>query len=259
MATDSQVLVVGAGPVGLFMAAELCRNGVSCRIIDKNGGPSGQSRATVIQPRTLEVMEALGLAEKFVAAGMPCHTTGMYTPEMKVLQHLSNAELDSPFPFALSLPQSKTEQLLTGHLAGFGTEVEWGVELRSFVQDDEGVTAVLGRAMGPEEKMRMPYVIGCDGAHSTVRHTLGVTFAGADYPTDFAVADVRIDWRAAIPAQEICFFFGPQGVMFYGPFVEGRCLISESVKKSFTKARQTHVGMRSFFHERTILVVCIAA
>ncbi|HXV79568.1 MAG TPA: FAD-dependent monooxygenase [Candidatus Binatia bacterium] len=225
MATDPQVLVVGAGPVGLFMAAELCRHGVSCRIIDKNSGPSGQSRATIIQPRTLEVFEALALVKEFVAAGMLCHTIGMYTLEMKLLQHVSNAELDSPFPFALSLPQSKTEQLLTRHLAKFGTEVEWGVELQRFVQDDAGVTAALRHAGGREESVRVPYLIGCDGAHSTVRHTLGVTFSGADYPTDFAVADVRIDWRAAIPAHEICFFFGPQGMMFYGPFADGRCLI----------------------------------
>ena len=126
MATDPHVLVVGAGPVGLFMAAELCRYGVSCRIIDKNSGPSGQSRATTIQPRTLEVLEALGLVKKFVATGMPCHTIGTYTPQMKVLQHVNYAELDSSFPFALSLPQSKTEQLLTHHLASFGQVIEWG-------------------------------------------------------------------------------------------------------------------------------------
>jgi hypothetical protein len=100
------------------------------------------------------------------------------------------------------------------------------VELRSFDQDDEGVTAILRPATGPEEKVRVPYLIGCDGAHSTVRHTLGVTFSGVDYPTDFAVADVRIDWRTAIPAHEICFFFGPQEMMFYGPLANGRCFIA---------------------------------
>jgi 2-polyprenyl-6-methoxyphenol hydroxylase-like FAD-dependent oxidoreductase len=229
MATAPQVLVVGAGPVGLFMAAELGRHGVACRIIDKNGGPSGQSRATTIQPRTLEILDALELVEEFVAAGVPCHTIGVYTPEMETIQHVSNAELDSPFPFTLSLEQSKTERFLTRHLAGFGTKVEWGSELCRFVQDDDGVTAVLRHARGPEESVRVSYLIGCDGAHSTVRHTLGVPFTGADYPTDFAVADVRIDWRAAMPAHEICFFVGPAGQMFYGPFAEGRCLISGDI------------------------------
>src|SRR5262249_60326346 len=108
-------------------------------------------------------------------------------------------------------PQSKTEQLLTHHLASFGQVIEWGGELRSFVQDEDGVTVVLCNADGPEESVRVSYLIGCDGAHSTVRHTLGGPFAGTDYPSDYAVADVRIDWRGALSGHGSCFFFGAQG------------------------------------------------
>ena len=229
MAGGIEVLVVGAGPTGLFMASELGRHGVSCRIVDKNPGPSSHSRATIMQPRTLEVLDALGLIDTFLAAGLACRTVGTYSPEMKVLHRVSHDELDSPFPFMLSLPQSKTEHLLTHHLRGTGTSVEWGVELGRFVQDDEGVTAVLAHPGGHEESVRVSYLVGCDGAHSTVRHTLGVAFAGKDYPTDYVVADVRLDWRAPIPTNEVCFFVGPEGQMFYGPFAGGRCLISGDI------------------------------
>src|SRR5262245_1149767 len=99
MMSPAQVLIAGAGPTGLFMACELVRHGVPCRIVDKNGGPSGQSRATSLQPRTLEILDAVDLADAFRAAGVPCHALGTYTPEMKVLHHMSHGEVDSPFPF----------------------------------------------------------------------------------------------------------------------------------------------------------------
>ena len=73
MTTKTQVLVVGAGPVGLFMAAELNRHGVSCRIIDKNDGPTHDSRAASIQARTLEILDSVTLADEFAQAGNICH------------------------------------------------------------------------------------------------------------------------------------------------------------------------------------------
>jgi 2-polyprenyl-6-methoxyphenol hydroxylase-like FAD-dependent oxidoreductase len=81
MATNTQVLVVGAGPAGLFMAAELNRHGVSCRIIDKNDGPTRDSRAASIQARTLEILDSISLAEEFVQAGNICHAAATYTSD----------------------------------------------------------------------------------------------------------------------------------------------------------------------------------
>jgi 2-polyprenyl-6-methoxyphenol hydroxylase-like FAD-dependent oxidoreductase len=86
MATNTQVLVVGAGPVGLFMAAELNRYGVSCRIVDKNDGPTHESRAASIQARTLEILESLSLADEFVQAG----TSAMPQPAMLPTTNSSN-------------------------------------------------------------------------------------------------------------------------------------------------------------------------
>ena len=123
MATDTQVLVVGAGPAGLFMAAELNRHGVSCRIVDKNDGPTHDSRAASIQARTLEILESVSLADEFVQAGNICHAAATYTSDHKLIKYLTFDELDSAFPFVLQLPQSQTERMMAGYLARLGTEV----------------------------------------------------------------------------------------------------------------------------------------
>ena len=192
MAADTQVLVVGAGPAGLFMAVELMRHGVSCRVIDENDGPTNDTRATVgIHARTLEILESIGLADEFINAGNVCHGAGVYTSAYARISYLSFDELDSPFPFHLMLEQSKTERLLSRHLASLGMQEERRAELLSFEQDDDGVTARLRRSGGYEENVRASYLVGCDGAHSTVRHALGVPFAGEPYPTDFVAGDVH--------------------------------------------------------------------
>ena len=226
MAFDTQVLVVGAGPVGVFMAAELCRHGVACRIVDDDTGPRDNARATTIQSRTLEVLESVGIVDHFIEAGVVCPVVAIYGQDMKPLTHISFSELDSPFPFALSLEQSRTERLLGQQLGSFGKEVEWNVSLREFTQDTDGVTAVLDRPGGKEESVRTSYLVGCDGAHSTVRHHLGVAFEGEDYPRDFMVAEMRIDWRVAMPPNQLGFFVSDAGTMFYTPFAGGRWLIS---------------------------------
>ena len=226
MVSHTQVLVVGAGPVGVFMAAELCRHGVSCRIIDMNEGPRDNARASVIQPRSLEILGALGIVDGFLDAGVICPDVVITTPDLKPLRTVSSDALDSPFPFSLSIEQSKTERLLLRHLARFGLEVERRVSLRHFVPDDSGVTAVLDHHDRSEETVRCQYLVGCDGAHSTVRHTLGVAFEGETKTDVFAIAEARLDWHVSLPSNQIRFFVSDAGQIFYGPFAEGRCLFS---------------------------------
>src|SRR5215831_5857510 len=110
MATDTQVLVVGAGPVGLFMAAELNRHDISCRIVDKNDGPTHDSRAASIQARTLEILDSISLADEFVQAGNLCHAAATYTSDHKVIKYLTFDELDSAFPFVLPAAQLRHEK-----------------------------------------------------------------------------------------------------------------------------------------------------
>ena len=223
MVSDTQVLVVGAGPVGLFMAAELCRHGVSCRVIDKNDGPTDDTRASGIQARTLEILDSVGLADEFVQAGRTCHGSYTYTSAYERISFLSFDELDSPFPFTLQLQQSKTERFLSRYLASLQKEAERRVELLSFEQDDDGVSANLRYVDDKEETARASYLVGCDGAHSTVRHALGVSFEGEPYPTDFVTADVHVEWD--LPRDQFSFFIAPQGILIFLPLAGKRASI----------------------------------
>jgi 2-polyprenyl-6-methoxyphenol hydroxylase-like FAD-dependent oxidoreductase len=227
MATDSQVLVVGAGPAGLFMAAELNRHGISCRIVDKNDGPTHETRAASIQARTLEILESIGLADELLQAGNICHAAATYTSDHKLIKYLTFDELDSAFPFVLQLPQSQTERIVARYLARLGTEVERSVELVAFEQDEDGVRATLQPADGGQETAHVSYLIACDGAHSPVRHALGVSFSGDDYPTDFMTADVHVDWK--LPRDQHAFFFAPEGMLAFFPLPRGRATLAADI------------------------------
>ncbi|MBW6399702.1 FAD-dependent monooxygenase [Roseomonas sp. HJA6] len=183
----SDVLVVGAGPVGLTMASELARHGVRCRIIDQAAGPSPFCRAIGVTPRTLEVWEDMGVVRDMIDAGL--WLNGMRSiitghPPYDVLRDLSD------LPYAtLGLPQYETERLLARHLEGQGIAVEREVALEALEQDAEGVTVRLSGGAGPQ---RFRHVIGCDGAHSTVRHALGIGFEGEAMPMTFMLGDVHM-------------------------------------------------------------------
>src|SRR5262245_9383358 len=206
------------------MAAELNRHGVSCRIVDKNYGPTHDTRAATIQARTLEILEAVSLADEFVQVGNICHAVATYTSEHQIIKYLTFDELDSAFPFALLLPQSQTEHVMVRYLARLGTEVERRVELVALEQDEGGVHATLQAADGGQEAANVSYLIACDGAHSRVRHALGVAFSGDDYPTDFMTADVQVDWK--LPRDEQAFFFAAEGMLAFFPLPRGRAALA---------------------------------
>ena len=189
MKTD--VLVVGAGPVGLTMAAELVRYGLSVRIVEKAAQATDKSKALVLWSRTLELIDRMGCTPSFVAAGLKA-TGAVITTGNRTIAHVSLGGVASPYPYALMIPQSETERLMAEHLASLGVTVERSVELAGFTSTDTSVTATLRHADGREETVESSWLAGCDGAHSTVRHQLGMEFEGNTLNSDWILADVHL-------------------------------------------------------------------
>jgi 2-polyprenyl-6-methoxyphenol hydroxylase-like FAD-dependent oxidoreductase len=187
-----QVLVVGAGPTGLVLAAQLLARGVRTRIIDKAAGPASQSRAVAIHARVLELLDTMGLAETFIAHGHQVRRFRMYAGRRSLL-NLDMGRNGSRYGFILHIPQSETERLLRVRVAEFGGTVEQGVELVRLSDDGDVVDATLRDVAGHETEVSADYVVGCDGARSRVRHELGLAFEGQPYPNDWLLADVALD------------------------------------------------------------------
>lgn len=218
-----EVLIVGAGPTGLAMACELTRRGVACRIIDKAPQPATTSRALGVQARTLELFEHLGIADAAVAAGHRVHGLNVSSGRKRIV-HLNADPIPSRYNFVLILPQSETERLLAERLAALGLVPERGVELTGLTQDGDGVEAVLRRG-AVEERLRVRWLIGCDGAHSAVRHVLGMAFEGKAFPEYFSLADVRLDGH--FPGDEVEVHLGKGGdlVALFPLDAEERCRV----------------------------------
>ncbi|MFD9243650.1 FAD-dependent monooxygenase, partial [Streptomyces sp. NPDC059556] len=193
--TTTDVLIVGAGPVGLSAAAELRRHGVRCRIVDRLQARLPYAKAVGIQPRTLELWDRMGLIRSVLEAAVPMRGQLTYVNGAVAARVALDLPSDVPYGFA-ALPQYETERLLEEYVAGFGTHIERGTELVSFVQDPDGVTALLRGASGFTEELRVPYLIGCDGAHSVVRKTLGLSYEGGAFPEAYMLGDVvaESDW-----------------------------------------------------------------
>ena len=185
-------LIVGAGPTGLVLALWMTRLGARVRIIDKTSEPGTTSRAVAVQARTLEFYAQFGIADAVVRDGRRLEAANLWVDGSHVahLQFGAMGEGISPFPYGLIYPQDEHERLLIDCLAKLGVTVERRTELRGFDQTADGVRARVTRPDGSDESCDAAYLVGCDGAHSTVREALGIGFPGGTYEHLFYVADV---------------------------------------------------------------------
>ncbi len=193
------VLIVGAGPSGLNLSLALARRNVPHRLISDASGPGEQSRAMVVQARTLEFYDQFGFAREVVKQGIVAETAhvrdGGKSGAGRELLSISFKEMGSglsPYPFALAYPQDDHERFLIDKLKEAGVEVEWGAKLTGFTQGETGVNATIERNAGQLQQVDAAYICGCDGARSCVRETLNVGFPGGTYEQLFYVADVKI-------------------------------------------------------------------
>ncbi len=223
------VLIVGAGPTGLTLASELLRHGVQCRIVDKLEAPGDKSKALAIHARTLEILENMNVVDKMLAAGNQAGGFSIYNGQHRVMQ-ISTAELDSPYPCILMIPQPSTERVLTEHLESLGGKVERGVELLNFTQDQNGLTVKLKHLDVQEEVVVSQWLVGCDGAHSVVRKTLQLPFEGSAYEERFALGDFHVE--SSLPDDEISTFFHEDGALVFFPMGNKRFRIMANMEES---------------------------
>jgi len=194
---NTDVLIVGAGPTGLALACQLIRYGVDFVIIDKKETTTPYSKAIGVQARTLEIYEQIGLADKLIELGAKAERATMFAGG-KVRGQIEFIGLGaglSPYPYVLIVEQGKHETLIYDFIKSHGKDVQWQTTLESFTQNADGVTATVANQTGETETVMAKYLIGCDGAKSLVRHSLGLTFEGSTFERLFYVADVEIDWE----------------------------------------------------------------
>jgi 2-polyprenyl-6-methoxyphenol hydroxylase-like FAD-dependent oxidoreductase len=214
MKTD--ILIAGAGPVGLTMAVELARYGLSVRLIDKNTERTDKSKALVLWARTLEMMDRMGTGctQRFIDAGFKVQGANILSGREEIA-HVEMTHVESPYNFVLMIPQSDTERLLEEHLATLGLKAERQVELKRVQSGVDGVSCTLLHSDGREENAEASWLIGCDGAHSTVRHQLGMEFHGNTLLSDWILADLHLQGVTGAPAINI--FWHAQGVLAIFP------------------------------------------
>jgi 2-polyprenyl-6-methoxyphenol hydroxylase-like FAD-dependent oxidoreductase len=205
------VLIAGAGPVGLFLANECARRGLRYRIVETNATQSQHSKALAIFPRTMEIFDMAGVVEPFLAKANRVTSVKMATHE-HTLAHMRFAPEESPYAFVSMVPQDVTEKLLAEELVRRGGAVEYETSFVSAEQQGEYVSAVVDKK-GQREELTARFVVGCDGAHSTVRHLLNLPFEGAQYNDLFLLADVETNEEFPADELQLCpSDFGPVAI-----------------------------------------------
>jgi 2-polyprenyl-6-methoxyphenol hydroxylase-like FAD-dependent oxidoreductase len=205
--SETDVIVVGAGPVGLWLAAELKLGGANVIVLEKRDQRSPHSRAFTLHARTLEVFASRGLADGWLARGQRIPTAHY----AMLSSRLDLSVLDSDFPFVLFIPQVRTEELLEEHALAMGVPVLRGVEVTEVAATADGARVTAGTATGPRE-FRASYLAGCDGRRSIVRDAAGIGYQGTEDTITCVIGDVHVADDDVPPALTL----HSEGGSFYG-------------------------------------------
>ena len=207
---DTDVLVIGAGPSGLTLAASLVSKGITTTVVDRQAAGANTSRAAVVNSRTLEVLDDLDVSRRLVKEGVQAPRFTIRDGR-RVLIPVDFSALPTDFPYSLMVPQATTERLLLDRLTELGGTVIRPKTLASVRQDADGATATFEDG----DVIRARYVVGADGIHSTVREQAGIGFEGGVYEESFTLADVRL--RGEAPTDEVILFWAKAGLTVVAP------------------------------------------
>ena len=207
---DTDVLVVGAGPTGLTLAASLVEQGIATTVVDRQAAGANTSRAAVVNARSLEVLEGLDVARRLVKEGVQARRFSI-RDRARTLIPIDFSVLPTEYPYSLMVPQSTTERLLLERLVELGGSVLRPKTLVSIEQDADGVTA----SFDDGDVIRARYAVGADGMHSVVREQAGIGFHGGAYAESFMLADVRLTGEA--PADEVILYWATAGLTVVAP------------------------------------------
>ncbi|HZU90953.1 MAG TPA: FAD-dependent monooxygenase [Stellaceae bacterium] len=225
LAASTDVLIVGAGPTGLALAAELRRHGVGPLIIDRQPAGANTSRACVVHARTMEVLEPLGATRDLLARGVKVPIFRIRDRDRALLT-VDFSEIASPYPFTLMCPQDRVERCLLSRLEALGGGVVRPCELVRWQASARHVEAEV-RSAGTAKTVKARWLVACDGMHSAVREQSGIAFAGAAYEQDFVLADVHMHWP--LSREEVTLFYAPAGLAVVAPLPDDRFRIVATV------------------------------
>jgi 2-polyprenyl-6-methoxyphenol hydroxylase-like FAD-dependent oxidoreductase len=196
------ILIVGAGPVGLFLANECARRNLRWRIVESRSGQSEHSKALAIFPRTLEIFDMAGLAPAFLEVANRVNSVAVMSHD-HTLARIPFEPEHTPYPFVAMVPQNVTESLLAQALKRLGGSVDYNTSFVSLEQSTDTVLVTVERGGAPES-IHAAFVVGCDGAHSGVRKSLGIELEGGDYDMPFMLADIETNQELPANEMQLC-------------------------------------------------------
>jgi 2-polyprenyl-6-methoxyphenol hydroxylase-like FAD-dependent oxidoreductase len=229
---STQVVVVGAGPTGLSLAATLAAAGVDHVLVDNQQEGANTSRATVVHAATMEALEDLKVTDRMIAEGLRAERFVVRTGKRRLLG-TEFATLPSRYPFALLISQARTEALLLERLRELGGEVHrpWSFESSREEADGSGLVVTVTDQDGVKEEIRTAYLAGTDGMHSPVRTQSGVGYDGATNDEMFILADVRLTDSRVAP-DEVSLYFGKEGIVVVMPLPDDVCRVVGTVEEA---------------------------
>jgi 2-polyprenyl-6-methoxyphenol hydroxylase-like FAD-dependent oxidoreductase len=222
---EVEILIIGAGPTGLALSAELRRRGIEALTIDKMAEGSNTSRAAVVHARTLEVLEPLDVVPTMLNEGVRVPIFRIRDQDRALLT-VEFKDIPSRYPFTLMCPQNRTEAILLAKLTELGGDVIRPAEATALRVGPDRVEAEIV-INGAAQTLQSRWVIGCDGMHSRVRDEARILFGGAAYGQSFVLADVCMDWPLA--RDEVSLFFSPEGLVVVAPLPQNRYRIVATV------------------------------